>query len=52
MPTDLQSDPDPLFLDAPDVVPDPAAYDAARSEARAALRNAVTAGREARMAAY
>lgn len=44
------SDPDPFFLDAPDVVPDPAAYAAAKSEARASLRNAVTASREARMA--
>ncbi|ACB80021.1 non-ribosomal peptide synthetase [Methylorubrum populi BJ001] len=52
LPTDSlpQSDPDPFFLNVPAGVPDPAAYDAAKTEARAALRNAVTASREARMA--
>lgn len=48
--TPPQSDPDPFFLDAPAGAPDPAAYDAAKTKARAALRNAVTASREARMA--
>lgn len=48
--TPPQSDPDPFFLDAPDVVPDPAAYAAAKTAARASLRAAVAAGREARMA--